>query len=268
MAWFKVDDMLAFHTKTLMAGNEAMGLWVRAASWSCAHLTDGFIPQAVSDSMANREFAMRLLMANLWEEVDGGFQFHDWSDFQPSGHDEAERRENLRKARSSAGKRGAAKRWGDGKTTDLPYQSNGKPMASGMASAWQSNSPEPEPEPITTTNVVVNVPSEQPTKTAVLEAEFANKFWPAYPRKVNKANALKAFIKARKTTDLTTILDGLSKYANSQLDPNYIAHPSTWLNGKRWEDEVTQGVITSSRMVNARSTYDTIEGMDFPEFES
>lgn len=34
MSWFKVDDHLAFHRKTLAAGNEAMGLWVRAGSWS------------------------------------------------------------------------------------------------------------------------------------------------------------------------------------------------------------------------------------------
>ena len=33
-AWFKVDDNLALHPKVLGAGNAAMGMWVRAGSWS------------------------------------------------------------------------------------------------------------------------------------------------------------------------------------------------------------------------------------------
>lgn len=153
MPWFKVDDQLAFHAKTLMAGNEAMGLWIRAASWSCAHLTDGFIPEAVADSMAKNDFAMRLLMAKLWEEAEGGYQFHDWSDFQPSGQAEAARRESVRKARSSAGKKGAASRWSDSKQSNLPSQTDSKPIANGMANAWQTDSPEPEPE-VLITNVI------------------------------------------------------------------------------------------------------------------
>lgn len=163
MSWFKVDDQLAFHAKTLTAGNEAMGLWVRAASWSCAHLTDGFIPEAVADSMANRDFAMRLLMANLWEETEGGYQFHDWFDFQPSGKVELEKRERIRKQRSSAGKKGAASRWGDSKTPNLPSQTDSKPIANAMANAKQTDSPVPVPLDITN---VISRGSKQPSESS------------------------------------------------------------------------------------------------------
>lgn len=152
MAWFKVDDQLAFHSKTMLAGNEAMGLWVRAGSWSSAHFTDGFIPEhmalAMAPPMANSDLPSgaidlpsRLVEAGFWHKVEGGYQFHDWEDFQPDGKAEKQRQEDTRKARSEAGKKGAEARWGkknnDSKDMAEPMantmakdgKANGKPMA-------------------------------------------------------------------------------------------------------------------------------------------
>jgi hypothetical protein len=69
--------------------------------------------------------------------------------------------------------------------------------------------------------------------------EQFNQFWSVYPRKKGKGQARKAFEKALEKTDLQTILDGVHAYiANDVMDdPQFIAHPSTWLNGERWEDE-------------------------------
>ena len=44
MPTFEVDDQFAFHQKTLRAGNEAIGVWVRAGAWCAAYLTDGLVP--------------------------------------------------------------------------------------------------------------------------------------------------------------------------------------------------------------------------------
>lgn len=120
MAWFKADDQLPFHPKVLAAGNAAMGLWIRAGTWSSSQLTDGFIPIAIASAMANECDADALVDANLWDRVDGGYQFHDWSDFQPSAEEEREKRE----ARKRAGRKGAAARWGDkrnGKSHSKPH---------------------------------------------------------------------------------------------------------------------------------------------------
>lgn len=129
MGWFKVDDQLAFHAKTVMVGNSAMGLWVRAGSWSSAHLTDGFIPAHMANAMANAmakpSDTESLVESGLWDEVDGGYQFHDWSEFQPSGEEEKQKRKATSEARSAAGKAGAKARW-DSKTDG---KRNGKPMA-------------------------------------------------------------------------------------------------------------------------------------------
>lgn len=84
MPWFKVDDTLAFHGKVVSAGNGAMGLWVRAGSWSMQQLTDGFVPHQIARQLGTRNEAKRLVDAGLWDEKDDGYLFHEWSQRQPS----------------------------------------------------------------------------------------------------------------------------------------------------------------------------------------
>lgn len=69
------------------------------------------------------------------------------------------------------------------------------------------------------------------------------RFWDAYPRKVNKPGALRAFAKIDPDEALLEkMLSAIAKQkASAQwLEGNgqYIPHPATWLNGQRWEDEV------------------------------
>jgi hypothetical protein len=64
-------------------------------------------------------------------------------------------------------------------------------------------------------------------------------FWNAYPKKVGKKSAQKAWLIAVKTTEAQTIIQGAIAYSK---DPSrkeaYTAHPTTWLNAGRWLDEV------------------------------
>nr|DAN96755.1 MAG TPA: replisome organizer [Caudoviricetes sp.] len=60
--WFKVDDSFSQHRKAMLAGDEALGLWVLAESWCARMLTDGFVPDYVAASLAPR----RLVSAGLW----------------------------------------------------------------------------------------------------------------------------------------------------------------------------------------------------------
>ncbi len=69
-------------------------------------------------------------------------------------------------------------------------------------------------------------------------------FWKNYPKKVGKAQAKKAWLKLKKSKKLPEIdvlLQAISKQKTSQLwikdNGQYIPHPSTWLNGERWNDE-------------------------------
>lgn len=68
-----------------------------------------------------------------------------------------------------------------------------------------------------------------------------NEFWAHYPRKVGKVNAFKSFKKVCKDRKmLETIIAALEKHKKTAQwkDVQYIPHPSVWLNGHRWEDEL------------------------------
>ena len=64
-------------------------------------------------------------------------------------------------------------------------------------------------------------------------------FWDAYPRKVRRDRALKAFASACRRASPAAIIAGAKRLA---ADPNlppeqYIPHPATWLNGGGWDDD-------------------------------
>lgn len=104
MTWFKVDDTLAFHHKTVAAGNAAMGLWVRAGSWCAQHLTDGFIPASIAATLGTPAQISRLVKVGLWEVTESGFCFHQWGQEgrQPSREEVLSRREQERLRKKNA----------------------------------------------------------------------------------------------------------------------------------------------------------------------
>jgi len=67
-------------------------------------------------------------------------------------------------------------------------------------------------------------------------------FWSAYPRKKDRKRAQSAFAKVK--VPISTLLAAIETQKRSpewQKDGGaYIPHPSTWLNGQRWEDEMTE----------------------------
>jgi hypothetical protein len=67
-------------------------------------------------------------------------------------------------------------------------------------------------------------------------------FWQAYPRKVAKGDAEKAWRKIKPNELLTELILKAIDRANKSQDwmkdsGKFIPYPATWLNGKRWEDE-------------------------------
>lgn len=77
-----------------------------------------------------------------------------------------------------------------------------------------------------------------------------DRFWVAYPKKVGKEKARRAFEKLHPTEDLLgQMLEAIAKqrrvYSWNKATWKYIPHPATWLNQKRWEDEVVGETIIS-----------------------
>jgi uncharacterized protein YdaU (DUF1376 family) len=65
-------------------------------------------------------------------------------------------------------------------------------------------------------------------------------FWSICPRKTAKGNARKAWAKAIKITTAETIIESMKVYARltAGTEPQYIAHPASWLNAERWTDDL------------------------------
>ena len=84
-------------------------------------------------------------------------------------------------------------------------------------------------EPITNNQVI---------RHAISCGEFA-RFWEAYPSKVGKGAAEKAFAKIKPSPDLLAqMLEAVGWQAKTkQWQEGFIPNPATWLNQRRWEDE-------------------------------
>ena len=89
---------------------------------------------------------------------------------------------------------------------------------------------------------------ERKTKKALVEKAQSNndfaKFWEAYPRKENKPAAERAWRKLSPDKPLVDIIVravGLHAKSDAWVKDGgtFIPHPSSWLNGKRWEDDLT-----------------------------
>lgn len=77
-----------------------------------------------------------------------------------------------------------------------------------------------------------------PTRTS--DNNF-DRFWQAYPRKVGKGAAQKAFSKIREPLDVLLAALEQQKYGDqwTRDGGRYIPNPATWLNQERWQDEVS-----------------------------
>lgn len=63
-----------------------------------------------------------------------------------------------------------------------------------------------------------------------------DQFWAAYPAKVGKKAALRAWQKAKDRPPLPEVLLALDRYRRTKPADRDWCHPSTWLNEGRWED--------------------------------
>lgn len=249
MTWFKVDDSLHSHVKTMRAGEAAMGLWVLAGSWCADYLTDGWIPAYAAKRLSPNAEALadELVRAGLWsvDERDGeaGWLFHGWDEYQPS-------RESVQQRRKSDAERRARWRVKSASRSesrrDAPRESQRASRGESQeASRCESVLPDPT-RPVPDTSTEVSAPCSPPQageattrKPAKATPDRFDEFWSTYPKRVAKQAAIKAWRKAIKIADPDTIINGARRYAEARRgdDPQYTAHPSTWLNAGRWDDE-------------------------------
>lgn len=77
-------------------------------------------------------------------------------------------------------------------------------------------------------------------------SDLFNQFWTAYPKHIAKQSAVKAFEKLKPDEKLLeAMLKAIARQKESkQWEKDggaFIPYPATWLNQRRWEDELPQG---------------------------
>jgi len=165
MSWARFDDQFNNHPKVLAAGPLAQLLHMKAIIYCAQYLTDGLVPHEAIDLLVNwgegqacwvgdsdffenseaevervyaSDLADRLVACGLWEETGSGWQIHDYLDWNPSGCAVKERKDQVRRVRSEAGRRGGkAKRKQNGSKTEANVE----------AKAKQKEAPSPSPSP-------------------------------------------------------------------------------------------------------------------------
>ena len=93
-----------------------------------------------------------------------------------------------------------------------------------------------------------------------LRADRFEQFWAAYPRHTGKKAAQQAFKRLDPDEDLLqSMLKAIAAWSKSQQwtkdGGQFIPHPATWLNGRRWEDELPpaqQAAGKAGKAVNAQ----------------
>jgi len=150
----------------------------------------------------------------------------------------------MRQAKASAGKIGG-KRSGEARSALRPKHS-ASPVRSTLLPEVEADG-EPNTTHPTTPQLITSQemsPSDSPSPSAPrLHPSTTGpfeEFYAAYPHKVAKGDARKAWAKAVvRAGSPQIVIDGARRLA---ADPNlpekrFIPHPASWLNGDRWDDE-------------------------------
>lgn len=185
MVWARIDDAILDNPKVAKAGVIGLAMHVAGITYSCRNLTDGFVPSSVARRLVDvSELATEVLRytdtipsvasslsdvardippmmgdavaedlvdIGLWEKVNGGYQIHDFLDYNPSrAQVEAER---IKKA--NAGAKGAQKRW------QKAGNSVAGAMAGPLAGSMANDAPVPDPVPLVSPSSLGSSPPSQ-----------------------------------------------------------------------------------------------------------
>lgn len=117
MPYLPLDHNYGDHPKVDALSDAAYRLHTQALLWCSRTLTDGHVPEDRVRRLVPtfKPAALRELLAGdkpMWvPAAGGGYTIHDYLDWNDTRDEVLAAREHIRKVRSAAGKKGAAKRW-------------------------------------------------------------------------------------------------------------------------------------------------------------
>lgn len=148
-------------------------------------------------------------------------------EFFPNGkHQRIEREREQARTKSEKNRRSAETRWGAVENAKSLVNNN-EQEAFALQSQSVGNANHSHSQKVNKENNNSRSPSF---------AEF-ERFWSAYPRKVGKGAAQKAWRVAMRKTTPDAVIAAVQRFAWPD-DQQFIPHPATWLNAERWADEL------------------------------
>lgn len=246
--YIRLHDGMPDHPKVVGLSDAAFRLYVEAMCWCSRHLTDGAVPVAAMRRMGgwSPESTEELTAARLFEDVNGNGarDIHDYTEHQRTAEDVAEYRE----AKRVAGVAGNHERWHSARgvidpsceACCIPDASHARSVKDRTKESHQRSQTDRKTSPETETE------TEEKKRLAQIGSDADpdfTEFWAAYPRKISKGAARKAYRSAviGKLADPKQITLRTELFRAEQkrlgVEVKYIPHPATWLNGERYGDE-------------------------------
>lgn len=269
--WVKIDDGFATHPKILTAGIIALGIQIRAICYASQNQTDGVLPLScipllltglahisietggndlVGWGMDAEEvdWASHMVEHGLWDQHEKGYVIHDFLEWNISKSE----RDSWKNKLSRSGKKGMKSRWNKEKSilTNLITKDITYPVTSTSTSSLSS------------LKSSLSSPKSEEGKESE-KGEFET-FWNAYPRRVGKKAAQKAFHNAQDRPEIDDLLLSISRQRASpqwaKEGGQFIPHPATWLNRGQWADVPTETKPTVFEEFLARGEQDDLSG--------
>lgn len=146
----------------------------------------------------------------------------------------AEHREKL----EESGRRGASRRWSQakGSHSEAIGQANGFPNGPSIASPHPQSQSQKEK---------THSPRKSSAESPPFDEQGFSEFWKAYPRRQAKQDARKAWNRIA-PDERPKIMAAVASCSTTEEwrreNGRFIPYPATFLNGKRWEDEITHSM--------------------------
>ena len=272
MGWIKVEQSLITHHKTYALADalnistaEAVGILVGLWTWALDNVDENGTLPDMSNRMMQRisgssedGILPALVETGFIDEYVGGYRIHNWDEYGGAYQSEKRKIQD-----HMAMMRGAKK---DKSLTKNSYKEDSKNSCKELLKdTAQDGLDKIRLDKIRKdkNNIVIgHTESKTQTEKGVSATikltkegrEFIDDIqfqilWDEYPRKQGKANARKAWLKLKEGDELIDqmLFDEMREAIRKQKESSqwkddggkYIPYLSTWLNGRRWEDEVT-----------------------------
>src|SRR5215217_2603099 len=113
MPWLKIDDNFCDHDKIEPLSDGAFRLHVCGMNFCARLLTEGFLKVAQVQRLpcnVTEERIQELVEAGLWHPAPGGYQIHDFLDYNPTKEEAISKHEKRAEAGRKGGKASGSSR--------------------------------------------------------------------------------------------------------------------------------------------------------------